>query len=159
MIKWHILPKGVKVEGKKKVLDHIAQRVANSTGMLWDETSFIRASPGHENGDSLDIAPRFLSEQVANQYSRAKMSDPVLFKREALLRRLMAIAIGRDPVLERHHVLAVIAVENDHLHIQLGVPSDPRDVGIVIPMPFGRDLSSRYSDSSKRIQQHMKPHE
>jgi hypothetical protein len=159
MIKWRILPKDTRKEGKKKVLDHIAQRVADSTGMLWDETSWIRPSPGHENGDSLDIAPRFLSQQVADKYARAKMSDPVLFKREALLRRLMALAIGRDPVLERHHVLAVIAVENDHLHIQLGVPTDPRDVGIVIPMPFGRDLSNRYSDSSSRIQQHMKPHE
>lgn len=147
------LGSSVSREAKWALLAAISQSVSNKTGMRWEATSWIRQSPGHYDGDSLDIAPRFLAERHRSEYSRDKGSDPVLFRREALLRRLMALSSGREPALDKARLTAVVAVENDHLHIQLGMPSDPRDIGRVVVVPFGRDMSQRYADSGSRIHQ------
>lgn len=150
-MKWNVLGASMPIPQKRAVLDVIAKAIANATGMDWDETSYIRDSPGHVDGDSLDIAPRVYTEALKRDYATFKKSDPVLFRREALLRRLMGLALTRNSALLQQGLMCVVAVENDHLHIQIGRPVDPRDVGLIYSTPFGRNMVHRYSDSPTRV--------
>lgn len=142
---------GASIElGKKlQLLSRVAQSVTDQTGVPWQITSHVRESPGHKDGDSLDIAPRPLVEAHEKGYAAQAGSDPVLFLRPTLLGALMTLALERQPYLGRYIVL--VAVENDHLHLQLGIPDIAAEGGRIIPFPFGKDMTHRYPDSLNRI--------
>jgi len=88
--------------------------IEDSTGYRWKCTSYWRRSPSHQYGVSLDLAPD-ISARSERLYSFSKMSDPVLYKREALLRKLQ-VACANMPEIP---FLIGIFVEPDHLHLQV----------------------------------------
>lgn len=90
------------------------QAIEAQTGYKWRCTSYWRNSPSHVTGTALDIAPE-VSEASEKYYAVTNASDPVLYKRERLIRDLQDVAkMFRLP--EFH---AGIFIEPDHLHLQL----------------------------------------
>jgi len=92
------------------------QIIEKTTGYRWKSTSYWRKSPSHHRGIALDIAPDIAAGSI-NYYAVTNGSDPVLYKREKLLRDLQhvcAIFHTLDPNLS-----IGIFVEPDHLHLQV----------------------------------------
>lgn len=86
--------------------------VERQTGHRWKATSFVRMSPSHKTGEALDIAPD-ISPEDEDKYAVTHMSDPVLYKREPLMRQLQA-AVKELPLFPYD---TAVVVEPDHLHI------------------------------------------
>lgn len=143
-------PEGITQDEMHALLHYVAQMITNNTGVEWQETAWIKESPGHVDGSSMDIAPRLYVIGHEANYSGAKGSDPVLFQRPYLLRKLMGLGMGRDPRLAAKHMVALVAVENDHIHIQLLTPHNKHDWGRIVPVSFGRVQGDRYPDSAAR---------
>lgn len=148
-------PSPLSVDQKKGILLRAADELDKGTGVPLTVTSFIRDSPGHVGGDSLDVAPSFTSREFASRYSVSRRSDPVLHLRAGYVNDLVVACLERRRWLGPFAVL--VALENDHLHIQVGLPGDPRDAGRFIFFPFPKDLSYRYPDSLQRQQTFLKP--
>lgn len=150
-------PQGLTNEQKYALLTEVAGRLAENTKVEWQETAWIKDSPGHVDGSSLDVAPRLWVIGHEQNYAGAKGSDPALFQRPYLWWKLAGMAMGRDPSLRAHRLIALLAVENDHIHIQLLEPHDKHDWGRLIPVSFGRVMNERYADSAQRATQTVKP--
>jgi hypothetical protein len=79
-------------------------------GVKLRETSFIRNSSSHSRSVALDVAPSY--ENVMPHYALIKGRDPLLLNRPELIQRtfnsLRDVPFG-----------FLIAIENDHFHIQL----------------------------------------
>ena len=86
------------------------------TGFRWKCTSLIRDSISHHVGQAMDLAPDF-SLKGAPQYSGNRDSDPVLYKREGLIRDLQQLTTTKFTV--RPDTYLGIYIESDHLHIQI----------------------------------------
>jgi hypothetical protein len=146
--RFHGVGTSISRERKNALLTAISEDIASASGIQWRVTSIIRDSPGHRDGDAADIAPAMLKGRADGTYKTAHRSDPVLHLRPALLNCLTSLAMGRRPWLGQ--LAAILALENDHIHIQLVRPGDPKDAGTYQFIPFGKDLRSRYPDSLRR---------
>jgi len=95
------------------------QAIESASGHRWNTTSYWRESPSHSRGEALDIAPT-IHPFVKNQYAVYHGSDPVLYKREPLIRQLQQVAR-----LFRFHLpySMGIYIEPDHLHLQVIKPT------------------------------------
>lgn len=118
------------------------------TGYRWRCTSYWRQSPSHQHGYALDIAPDIKLSDWSH-YSVSQMSDPVLYKRERLMRKLQTLA--RDPTLARKYWPFVfsLAVEPDHIHLSLFRPDSdfgPSNVSVLkwkVEKPVYKDSAQR----------------
>jgi len=124
------------------ILLHVWKIVEDTTKFRWRATSYIRSSPSHRQGIALDIAPD-IAPTSKKFYAVTNMSDPVLYKRERLI-RLLQKAVRRLPIYKYD---VGVFVEPDHLHISLfrrrGKPSNRLfKWGIYKPV---------YPDSSRRM--------
>jgi len=123
------------------VLIKVWQDVERTTGYRWKATSYWRNSPSHSRGCSLDIAPD-IAPAVQHKYAVASMSDPVLYKREKLIRRLQQLARSK-----KYRPYSVgLFVEPDHIHIQL---IDPQGRPTVRVLKW-KLVKPSYPDSAKR---------
>lgn len=114
------------------------------TGHRWKSTSYIRDSPSHKWGYALDIAPDIaLTSQ--SKYAVYKRSDPVLYKRERLIRQLQQLAAEIPPHSE--YSLGIY-IEPDHLHLHV-MSADP--VPEIRVFKFSVDKSIVYPDSAERM--------
>lgn len=113
------------------------------TGFRWKCTSYIRNSPSHKKGHSFDLAPA-IAKHAEKHYAVNNGSDPVLYKREPLIRALQSLK-DRDYGAGRNHV--GIFIEPDHLHVQILAPKPGQDptstVKWKIPKPIYSDTESR----------------
>jgi hypothetical protein len=120
------------------------RRLEEVSGHRWKCTSYIRKSPSHEVGQAIDLAPD-ISKESAPYYAVTAMSDPVLYKREPLLRQLQYLA--QEDFYPGQDVSIGVFVEPDHLHVAaLKRVSGPKPTAVVkwgIVKPV-------YSDSSVR---------
>lgn len=125
---------GYVVEHFLPILVEVWKAVEEVTGIQWYATSYIRNSPSHQFGVSLDITPRFAS-------GRDHGSDPVFHRRIVLLRQLQRLASCQ------FQYDVIIAVESDHLHLQLlrpgSLPSPVRIYQWRIPKPLYLDTYAR----------------
>lgn len=85
------------------------------TGFKWRITSFIRDSPSHMKATSLDIAPD-IDEASKHAYAVTHKSDPVLYKRTGLIKKLVSLQM-RPQISPGVNVM--IFIEPDHLHLNL----------------------------------------
>jgi len=102
------------VASNLETLIRVWKRVEQATGFRWKCTSFLRQSPSHSRGHAIDLAPDFAPASF-RLYSGNVMSDPVMYKRIGLLRRLGTL---RSKSFFKFGDVG-IWVEPDHLHIQL----------------------------------------
>lgn len=122
-------------------LVEVWKAIEQATGYRWRATSYLRNSPSHKYGVSLDITPNF-------GFDILPQSDPVLFRRIPLLTTLIKLAQG-PPLLQNYDV--IIAVESDHIHIQLfelgSLPSPNRIVQWRLPKPVYADTITRQTSN------------
>lgn len=112
------------------------------TGYRWRCTSYWRQSPSHKMGYALDIAPD-IHPDSASHYAVNQGSDPVLYKRGILIRKLQKL---NDLPTESKFNLGVY-IEPDHLHLHVLTKDQPQTYRIFkwkVPKPV-------YSDSINRI--------
>lgn len=88
--------------------------VERVTGYRWRCTSYWRLSPSHKEGYALDIAPD-IHENSKRYYAVTHMSDPVLYKREKLMRQLQQL---NDLPTKSKFTLGMY-VEPDHIHMHV----------------------------------------
>lgn len=93
----------------------IWKMIEESTGHKWKCTSYIRNSPSHRRGQAFDLAPD-IAPSANRFYAVTHNSDPVLYKREPLLRALQSLR-DIDFSLDRSFNIGLF-VEPDHIHIQ-----------------------------------------
>lgn len=101
----HYLPKLVKLW---KLIETV-------TGYRWRSTSYWRRSPSHSSGCAFDIAPD-IAQSAAHFYAVTNMSDPVLYKRQQLIRDLQRVCLLAPDFT---NVTMGIFIEPDHLHLQI----------------------------------------
>lgn len=117
--------------------------VERATGHRWKCTSYLRRSYTHQFGLSMDIAPD-ISEASYSAYAVHNNSDPVLHKRERLLRQLQSMAS-----YPRSYYPVGLFVENDHIHMQV-FPSDTYPHPSYSVMKWGT-VKPCYPDSATRM--------
>lgn len=117
--------------------------IEHATGYRWKSTSYWRDSPSHQHGVSLDLAPDFTPE-AAKRYAFARMSDPVLYKRTKLIRRLQRCALD----FPDYGVMVGVFIEPDHLHVQLLKPDGK---GIHMRIVKWKVPKGIYSDTYERM--------
>lgn len=98
-------------------LINVWMHIEKITNFRWKATSFLRTkmAPSHRDGSALDIAPD-ISPESAHLYAVSNNSDPILYKREKLMRKLQ-LAINSYPPDPRYDI--GVFVEPDHIHIGL----------------------------------------
>lgn len=141
----HVLKGQLKIAAESELLPvllEIMKMVEFETGYAWMVTSYLRQSPSHSRGVSLDIAPD-IAESSKKYYAVYRGSDPVLYKREKLIRDLQRVASR----FYSTKVSANIFIEPDHLHIQLS-PFD--EFGGHCHVTKWGIAKSCYSDTSDR---------
>lgn len=85
------------------------------TGFSWRATSYVRDSPSHSRAVSLDVAPN-IAEKAWHRYAVSKLSDPVLYKRAKLIRKIQQLCRHQSPTMP---VDVGFYIEPDHIHIQV----------------------------------------
>lgn len=120
--------------------------VETATGYRWKCTSYLRESPSHRRGHAFDLAPD-IAEDSKHLYAVFNMSDPVLYKRNPLMKALQKLRnkdYSVDSVQSNH---MGIFIEPDHLHLQiLAVDSSNSPTSIVkwgVPKPIYQDTKQR----------------
>jgi hypothetical protein len=88
--------------------------IEQGTGYRWKSTSYWRRSPTHVHGEALDLAPD-IAPSAAKYYAVTHLSDPVLYKRLTLLKKLINVAHNFRP---GPYTIGVF-IEPDHLHVQV----------------------------------------
>jgi hypothetical protein len=68
--------------------------------------------------------------------------------RPLILGAALTLSSARWPGLGQ--LAAIVALENDHLHMQLVIPKVPTDAGRIIAFQYGKDMTHRYPDSLSR---------
>jgi hypothetical protein len=96
------------------ILKDVWRRIEADTGFRWKATSYLRRSPSHHKGIALDVAPD-ISPRSRKYYAVYRRSDPVLYKREELMRRLQSTVHS----LPRYKYSVGLFMEPDHIHIGL----------------------------------------
>lgn len=122
--------------------------IERATGFRWRCTSFIRQSYSHKLGHSLDIVPD-MTPQLQELYATSRKSDPILYGRPELFRRLQRL-VGTKPPGD---YTVVIAVESDHLHVQIqsaaGLPPGYRIWKWAAPKGCYVDTNERFNAVQK----------
>ena len=94
----------------------LSRDIQSATGYRWKNTSYIRKSPSHQLGQAFDLAPD-IAKSSESHYAVYQQSDPVLYKREALVKKLQTL---RDRWYSPNHSNTMgIFIEPDHLHLQV----------------------------------------
>jgi hypothetical protein len=119
------------------------QHIEGVTGYRWKSTSYWRRSPSHRHGVALDIAPD-ISPDAEKFYAVNNGSDPVLYKREKLLRDLQLAA----ETFKGGKYQVNVFIEPDHLHMQVMkyTSTDDRPMAIIkwkVPKPIYGDTFRR----------------
>lgn len=98
-----------------------------ATGFKWKVTSLCRQSPSHKRGIAVDIAPD-ISASSLKYYAVTHLSDPVLYKREKLIRLMQAGLPRYLSKIKSYPVTYNYFIEPDHIHLHLSVrrTGDPR---------------------------------
>lgn len=96
------------------ILASVWQAIQRATGYRWRSTSFIRRSPSHQKGHSLDLVPD-MDPELTESYSGTHRSDPILHSRLELIDALLPLT----HIKFSNDADVVIAVESDHLHLQV----------------------------------------
>lgn len=113
------------------------------TGHRWRCTSYLRQSTSHSRGHAIDFAPA-IAPSARQHYAVYNGSDPVLYKRERLVKALQRLKNKR---YGQGNSLGVF-LEPDHLHVQilsnLGTQHPLSVVKWGIPKPI-------YGDTYKRM--------
>lgn len=120
-----------------------AAKIEIATGYKWEVTAWIKQSPSHKYGISLDLSPSFTA-RGKRHYAAFQGSDPVLYKREPLLRALQALCRNYKPL---HHDIGIF-IEPDHLHVQLFAPDQGRKFSVI----KWKQPKALYSDTLSRMQ-------
>lgn len=99
------------------------REIERVTGHRWKCTSYIRNSPSHSLGQSMDLAPD-IDPSAERQYGVYVNSDPVLYKRAPLIRSLQSLNSDRrvDPFLKTglpSNLGIGLFIESDHIHMQV----------------------------------------
>lgn len=97
--------------------------IEKATGYRWKSTSYIRFSPSHELGHSFDLAPD-IAPSAEHLYAVSKRSDPVLYKRATLIRKLQRLKHTNFLPDSSNQIGCFI--EPDHLHIQIMAKDNPQ---------------------------------
>jgi len=141
--------KGVSQPRKLNVLLRAARAIQLATKLEWRQTAYIKDSPNHVNGDAIDLAP----PSDLKGYAHKAGSDPMLHRREALLRDLMRLAASRR-VDNDLGLSILIAIENNHLHVQVmkdaKLDGSPIAPGTIVVIPYGSDRTDIYPNSKER---------
>lgn len=130
------------------LLIRLWQLIESGTGYRWKSTSYWRNSPSHRRGYALDIAPD-VAPSAAMAYAVSKRSDPVLYKRTALIRALQRVA--QNNALPGY--TAGIFIEPDHLHLHLFPPTP----GPKIRVAKWKVPKESYPDTLERMKLPMLP--
>lgn len=125
------------------ILLNIMNAIEQATGHKWRTTSYVRQSPSHQHGISLDIAPD-MTDDAKDMYAAENNSDPVLYKREGLIRPLQSVAHKFS--VPNHD--AGIFIEPDHLHLQLFTTPNARGRLSVVKWGVAKLC---YSDTKERM--------
>lgn len=138
-----------KAESEREYLPELVnawRAVEKGTGYRWRSTSYWRMSPSHSRGISLDIAPDISPSDEA-QYAVSYGSDPVLYKREKLLRDLQDVCASYTSLNQQYSI--GIFVEPDHLHMQVFLRSD-----LITPMRLykWKVPKKEYADTLTRME-------
>lgn len=134
------------------LLINIWKAIEHQTQFKWKCTSYWRASPTHRTGAGLDIAPD-ISDKSSHLYAVNNFSDPVLYKRTALIRHLQMVAHSYSVP---HYDLGIF-IEPDHLHLQIltrAMVANPNGRIYVVKWK-GPKMS--YSDTNSRMRLPMLP--
>lgn len=119
------------------------QLLEEITGFRWKCTSYVRNSPTHLKGQAIDLAPEF-AKSDEHYYATNNGSDPVLYKREWLIRRLQRMK--NDPLPVPGMSIGVF-IEPDHLHVQVLKPfADQSTIAVIkwkVPKPVYKDTFER----------------
>lgn len=95
------------------------QIIEKATGIQWRCTSYVRDSPNHNTGYSIDLAPD-INPSAKKLYAVYRFSDPVLYKRERLIRQLQSAIPALNKLMSQNGNYDVgIFIEADHLHVML----------------------------------------
>jgi len=97
-----------------------ANDIIAATGYRWKPTSLLRRSPSHSKALSIDLAPD-IAKESEHLYAVTSMSDPVLYKREGLIRDLQKLSAskGSSRYPGANNTVLGIFIEPDHLHVQV----------------------------------------
>jgi len=149
--RWHVVSQipGIASPGKRAYAEaywlpeliRAWRNVEKVTGYRWRSTSYWRFSPSHKNGYALDIAPD-IGPNSYHLYAANRGSDPVLYKREKLIRDLQQL----NNLGETSPFNIGIYIEPDHLHmhvLQKEVPQVYRIFKWKVPKPVYKDSNSR----------------
>lgn len=114
----------------KKYLPYLVRAwelLEQATGYQWRATSHWRDSPSHSQGIALDVAPD-IDPTAEHLYSVTHMSDPVLYKREPLIRALQQV---HSDSLTNNNFNCPYSIgyfiEPDHIHIHIAAPEEGSD--------------------------------
>jgi len=120
-LKAYMLGAGISFSKEFALLDSVRRAIIMVTGLEWRPTSWMRNSPGHITGLSLDIAP-VITDANKDSYAVTHMRDPLLNLRKepfmALFRWQREVNVTGDPRLPTKFDVGIF-IESDHLHIQL----------------------------------------
>lgn len=130
-----------------KLLD-LADEIEQECGFAWKVTSFVRNSPSHRMAISMDIAPD-ISDSSANLYAVTHRSDPVLYKREPLIRALQRVAKRLNETPSDDNCLGIF-IEPDHLHLQIYPATEWQPFGSVKVVKW-KIAKSDYPDTHERM--------
>lgn len=130
----------------------IWKAVEEATGHRWKCTSYIRNSPSHRRGQAFDLAPD-IADSAKSSYAVTNGSDPVLYKRETLIRQLQTLR-DIDFSLDRSNRVGIF-IEPDHLHIQALAPDNSAEFPTAIVK--WKVLKAVYRDSADRMKLPLLP--
>lgn len=140
-----VAPKYVKDHAERRYLPELVRawkHIEQTSGFKWKSTSYWRKSPSHQHGVALDIAPD-IAPSAEDKYAVTHMSDPVLYKREKLIRKLQVAAHSFEP----GPYLIGVFIEPDHLHMQVLTPDSSglgmRIIKWKVPKPVYGDTEQR----------------
>lgn len=139
----------MKAESEREYLPelvHIWKAIEKATGYRWRSTSYWRMSPSHSRGISLDIAPDIAAADV-DKYAVTYGSDPVLYKRERLLRDLQEVCASYTSLNDEYSI--GIFVEPDHLHMQVFSSSELTTPARLYKWKVAKQ---DYADTDKRME-------
>lgn len=144
---WESIPTPVRDHSLKHYLPVLIDawiKVERFTGHRWNCTSYFREinAPSHIKGQAIDLAPD-ISLASSIKYAVTNMSDPVLYKRERLIRQLQTMAGNTKP---KGPYDIGLFLEPDHIHMGVFKASGPPSFQIFKwggPKPVYQDTLER----------------
>lgn len=115
------------------------------TGHAWKCTSYIRNSPSHRKAQAFDLAPD-IAPEAEDKYAVTHMSDPVLYKREPMIRQLQSLR-SNDYSGNGSNDIGIF-IEPDHLHIQVLASAGDRYPTKTVKWKQPKPI---YSDTNQRM--------